>query len=129
MDGATRSRPRVLVLAAVAIVAGLAVYGSVALLGDDDPSPPRSGPAPTSALPTSTVVATGPRNPVAGSPTTTAAATEPAVPSDAAPDSGGGTDSASGPGYDSDACVMFRQLLEMVDDPQLRGAAAQVGCL
>ena len=55
MDGDTRSRSRVLILVAVAVVVGLAVFASVVLLGDDS-DPPRSGPAPTSALPTTTVV-------------------------------------------------------------------------
>ncbi len=33
------------------------------------------------------------------------------------------------PGYDSEACALFRQLLEMIDDAELRAGAANVGCI
>ena len=132
MDGDTRSRSRVLILVAVAVVVGLAVFASVVLLGDDDSDPPRSGPAPTSALPTTTVVRPGATTTTIASPspTPTTAATEPSPPTDSAPDSGAAAaDPSAGPGYDSEPCVMFRQLLDMVDDASLRSAAAQVGCI
>jgi hypothetical protein len=140
MDGETHSRRPVLVLVAVAaLLVGLAVYGALALFGDDDSDtdarPATTSTAVPSRLPTTlrpSVSTTAPRPATAG----------PGAPSASTPDSPGSADTpddpaaddptADGPappGPDSEACAMFRDLLEMVDDSALRAAAAQVGCI
>jgi len=127
MDGEPRTRrPVLLLLAVAALLVGLAVYGAVAFFGDDDddPRPPASGPRPTSAL-SSTV-------PGAGATTTVPSPADPLTtePAPAVEPPGTFPGPTPGlPGPDSEACAMFRELLEMVDDPALRSAAAQVGCI
>ena len=139
MDGDPPSRrPAALVLALAvgALVVGLAVWGALAYFGDDGSddarppasvsSPPGAGPGPTSALsPTATTPATATTTVPSAESNAPATADTPATPDATVPPA----DGSGLPGYDSEACALFRDLLGMVDDPSLRSAAAQVGCI
>ncbi len=129
MDGETRSRgPLIAIVVAGVVLVGLLVLGAAALFGNSDPDSPTTGPGPTSGLPTPTTTSLPSSSalPTSTTPTTTAPAegSSPEVATDA------GAETPSGlPGYDSEACALFRQLLEIVDDAQLRAGAAQAGCI